>query len=58
MIGKQTIPIAINFQGTARLETVDEFYVRIIMPFSKKVIAVYWSRISPRYWRIRLGWMV
>jgi hypothetical protein len=58
IISNQSIPIAVNFEGTARLETVDERFIRITMPFSHKVIAVYWSRISPGYWRIRLGWMV
>jgi hypothetical protein len=58
IIGNQSIPIAINFEGTAKLEMIDERFIRITMPFSKKVIAVYWSRIAPNYWRIRLGWMV
>jgi hypothetical protein len=58
MIQTQRIPIAVNFEGTARLETVDERFIRITMPISRKVIAVYWSRIAPNYWRIRLGWMV
>jgi hypothetical protein len=57
-ISRQSIPMAINVEGIAKLEDVDERFIRITMPFSKKVIAMYWSRIAPGYWRIRIGWMV
>jgi hypothetical protein len=58
MIQTQTIPLAINFEGTARLEEVKEFFVQLKVPFTGKRICVYWSKIAPNYWRIRVGWLI